>query len=86
MTRATVTYGSNPYAHPAALFDVVTGGGGSCTPSYLCNAGPGYDGPTGMGHAERRDGVRAVGLGSNWMGHASRHRFAMHLSMTRFSQ
>jgi len=45
----TVTYGSDPYAHPSALFDIVTGGGGSCTPSYLCNAGPGYDGPTGMG-------------------------------------
>jgi subtilase family serine protease len=45
----TVTYGSDPYAHPTALFDIVTGGGGSCTPTYLCTAGPGYDGPTGMG-------------------------------------
>jgi len=54
----TVTYGSNPYAHPLALFDIVTGGGGSCTPSYLCNAGPGYDGPTGMGTP---DGATAFG-------------------------
>jgi hypothetical protein len=45
----TVTYGSNPYAHTGALFDIVSGGGGGCTPSYLCMAGPGYDGPTGMG-------------------------------------
>jgi subtilase family serine protease len=45
----TATYGSDPYAHPSALFDIVTGGGGNCTPTYLCTAGPGYDGPTGMG-------------------------------------
>ena len=45
----TVKYGSDPYAHPEALFDIVSGPGGSCNPSYLCNAGPGYDGPTGMG-------------------------------------
>jgi subtilase family serine protease len=35
----TVTYGSNPYAHPTLLFDITTGPG----------AGPGYDPPTGMG-------------------------------------
>jgi subtilase family serine protease len=54
----TVKYGSDPYAHPEALFDIVSGPGGSCTPSYLCNAGPGYDGPTGMGTP---DGVGAFG-------------------------
>ncbi|HEX4859637.1 MAG TPA: hypothetical protein VFV07_00280 [Rhizomicrobium sp.] len=54
----TVTYGSNPYAHPSALFDIVSGGGGGCTPSYLCTAGPGYDGPTGMGTP---DGPTAFG-------------------------
>ncbi|MEY9855482.1 hypothetical protein ABH935_001086 [Catenulispora sp. GAS73] len=38
-----------PYQHAYALFDVTTGANGSCTPAYLCTAGPGYDGPTGLG-------------------------------------
>jgi hypothetical protein len=36
------------YAHPDFLFDVTSGSNGSCG-SYLCNAGAGYDGPTGLG-------------------------------------
>lgn len=44
-----VTYGSDPYAHVSALFDVTSGSNGTCSPSYLCTAGPGYDGPTGLG-------------------------------------
>jgi len=36
-------------AAPGSLFDVVTGFNGSCAGSYLCTAGTGYDGPTGMG-------------------------------------
>lgn len=58
---SSVTYGSYPYAHTGALNDVTSGsdGGGSTGTlglfgsascgSYLCNAGPGYDGPTGLG-------------------------------------
>jgi subtilase family serine protease len=48
------------YAAPAgSLFDVTSGSNGNCTKrkprggsttgSYLCTAGPGYDGPTGLG-------------------------------------
>ena len=37
-----------PYAWPDALNDVTTGNNAFCG-SYLCTAGPGYDGPTGMG-------------------------------------
>jgi hypothetical protein len=38
-----------PYHAGAANFhDVTSGGNGSCG-SYLCTAGPGYDGPTGLG-------------------------------------
>jgi subtilase family serine protease len=46
------------YAAPGSLFDVTSGSNGNCTkrgkrgsssPSYLCTAGPGYDGPTGLG-------------------------------------
>jgi hypothetical protein len=38
-----------PYAHPHQLNDVVQGSTGTCDPAYLCTAGPGYDGPTGLG-------------------------------------
>ncbi|MHA6765462.1 S53 family peptidase [Streptacidiphilus sp. PAMC 29251] len=37
------------YAHPDALNDVTTGATAGCTPAYLCTAGTGYDGPTGLG-------------------------------------
>ncbi|MEU0968657.1 carboxypeptidase regulatory-like domain-containing protein [Streptomyces sp. NPDC005917] len=40
---------SLPYENTANLNDVTSGSNGSCTPSYLCTAGPGYDGPTGLG-------------------------------------
>lgn len=42
---------SYPYADPGALNDVVGGTNSfsGCTPTYLCTAGPGYDGPTGLG-------------------------------------
>ncbi len=43
------TYGSDPYAHTSALWDVTSGANGSCGGSYLCTAGVGYDGPTGLG-------------------------------------
>jgi subtilase family serine protease len=45
----SVTYGSYPYSHSGSLFDVQSGSNGSCSPAYLCTAGPGYDGPTGLG-------------------------------------
>jgi subtilase family serine protease len=50
---------SYPYANPGALNEVTSGGNGngwSCDPTYECNAGPGYDGPTGLGTP---DGVGA---------------------------
>jgi hypothetical protein len=43
-----IMYGSNPYNNLSGLFDVTTGRNGSCN-SYFCNAGVGYDGPTGLG-------------------------------------
>jgi hypothetical protein len=53
------TPASFPYAHaPAGLFDVTAGSNGSCGGSYLCAAGPGYDGPTGLGTP---DGTGAFG-------------------------
>ena len=50
-----VNAGSNPYAHTADLYDVVSGNNGTCKAgkngkmSYYCTAGVGYDGPTGLG-------------------------------------
>lgn len=47
--ESSVTYGSYPYSHTSSLNDVTSGSNGSCGGSYLCTAGPGYDGPTGLG-------------------------------------
>ena len=44
-----VNYGSYSYSHTDSLNDVTSGSNGSCGGSYLCTAGPGYDGPTGNG-------------------------------------
>ncbi|MFL6077272.1 MAG: hypothetical protein ACJ73S_28260 [Mycobacteriales bacterium] len=38
-----------PYQHTGDLFDVTAGSNGSCDPGYLCTAGTGYDGPSGLG-------------------------------------
>ena len=52
---ANLDYGSYPYSHTSWLNNVTSGGSnvesgeGSCSPSYLCTAGPGYNGPTGWG-------------------------------------
>src|SRR4051794_30217369 len=40
---------SDPYAHTASLHDVTSGSNGSCSVAYLCTAGTGFDGPTGLG-------------------------------------
>ena len=49
-TPVSGTYPSSyPYSHTSSLNDVTSGSDGSCTPAYLCTAGPGYDGPTGLG-------------------------------------
>ncbi|GAA2039558.1 peptidase S8 [Catenulispora yoronensis] len=46
---SSTLYGSYPYSHTSSLFDVTSGSNGTCTPAYLCTAGVGYDGPTGLG-------------------------------------
>ena len=46
---------STTYANQGGLFDVTSGSNGRCThgrtsgSAYLCTAGAGYDGPTGLG-------------------------------------
>jgi len=46
---SSVNAASSLYSHTGNLFDVTSGSNGSCSPSYLCTAGSGYDGPTGLG-------------------------------------
>jgi subtilase family serine protease len=46
---STLNYGSFAYSHTSSLNDVTSGNNGSCGGSYLCTAGTGYDGPTGLG-------------------------------------
>jgi hypothetical protein len=61
-TPAAGTYPSSYiYAHTSSLFDVTSGANGTCSPTYLCTAGTGYDGPTGWGTP---DGVTAFTSGS----------------------
>jgi N-acetylneuraminic acid mutarotase len=48
-----------PYGRTTALNDVTSGSNGACG-TYLCQAGPGYDGPTGLGTP---DGVSAFSSG-----------------------
>ena len=40
---------SYSYASASHLNGVTTGSNGTCSPAYLCNGEPGYDGPTGLG-------------------------------------
>jgi subtilase family serine protease len=45
----SVNYASDPYSNSASLFDITSGSNGNCGGLYLCTAGSGYDGPTGLG-------------------------------------
>ena len=47
--NSSVNYGQNPYLNRSNLNDVTSGSNGSCSHTYLCTAGVGYDGPTGLG-------------------------------------
>jgi subtilase family serine protease len=46
--EASITPGAFLYSNTSSLYDVTSGRNGSCG-TYLCTAGPGYDGPTGNG-------------------------------------
>ncbi len=50
LRNGAINAGSSIYSHTSALHDVTSGSNGSsCPVNYYCNAGPGYDGPTGLG-------------------------------------
>ncbi|WP_019072160.1 putative Ig domain-containing protein [Streptomyces hokutonensis] len=50
-----------PYSHTSNLYDVTSGNNGTCSTSYFCTAGTGYDGPTGWGTP---DGTAAFTTGT----------------------
>ncbi|GAA0343108.1 putative Ig domain-containing protein [Actinoallomurus spadix] len=63
---ASGTYpASYPYAHTSALNDVTSGRNGSCSPSYLCTAASGYDGPTGLGTPNGATAFQSGSTGGN---------------------
>jgi subtilase family serine protease len=49
LRNGTINAGSSVYSHTTSLRDVTSGSNGTCPVSYYCNAGTGYDGPTGLG-------------------------------------
>ncbi len=59
-TASSLNAASYAYSHTSSLYDVTSGSNGSCG-TYLCTAGPGYDGPTGLGTP---NGTGAFGGGS----------------------
>jgi Ricin-type beta-trefoil lectin domain len=52
------------YAHAGALNDITSGSDGTCSASYLCTAGVGYDGPTGLGTPDGLGAFNGSGSGS----------------------
>jgi hypothetical protein len=59
------------YGHSGALNDITSGSDGTCNPTYLCTAGTGYDGPTGLGTPNGLgafDGTGATGSGGSGSG------------------
>jgi subtilase family serine protease len=59
-----VNFGSDPYNHTDAFYDVTSGHNGTCKPgnkgqkTYLCTGEVGFDGPTGLGTP---NGIAAFG-------------------------
>jgi subtilase family serine protease len=50
LRNGSINAASSIYSHTTNLHDVQTGSNGSsCPVNYYCHAGPGYDGPTGLG-------------------------------------
>jgi hypothetical protein len=68
-TPAAGTYpASYLYSHyatdPSLFNDVTSGSNGTCSPAVLCTAGPGWDGPTGLGTPDGVTGLAYTPVGS----------------------
>ena len=53
------------YAHTGNLFDVTSGSNGTCSPTLLCTAASGWDGPTGLGTPNGLGAFTANGAPAN---------------------
>jgi Ricin-type beta-trefoil lectin domain len=54
----------NAYAYSEGLNDITSGNNGTCATTYMCQAGKGYDGPTGLGSPESSLSFTATGITS----------------------
>jgi hypothetical protein len=60
-TPAASTSGASYlYAHPSLFNDITSGSDGTCSITYFCTAGPGYDGPTGLGTPAEASGFEVA--------------------------
>ncbi|MGH2876691.1 MAG: hypothetical protein ACRDLV_10610, partial [Solirubrobacteraceae bacterium] len=64
------------YADSALLNDPASGSNGSCSVAYICNAGVGYDGPTGAGSISGAVLTGAPGIGGPSVGAGSGNTYA----------
>ncbi len=77
--------GSSPawaYATPSLLNDITSGSTGSCAPAigYICVAGPGYDGPTGVGSISGDVVAGAAGIAGPSYGSGTGNSYASAVS------
>jgi len=49
LAGSTSSTAASLYSSTASVYDVTSGSNGTCSPTYLCTARAGYDGPTGVG-------------------------------------
>ncbi|MGH2916717.1 MAG: hypothetical protein ACRDMX_17200, partial [Solirubrobacteraceae bacterium] len=70
LTAPSGTTAQWAYTDSALLNDPATGSSGTCAPSisYICNAGSGYDGPTGIGSISGQVAMAAPGIGGPSVG------------------
>jgi hypothetical protein len=75
------------YSDSALLNDPVTGSTGSCAAgvSYICNAGTGYDGPTGIGSISGAITAGAPGIGGPAVGDGTTNTYAQTVGSTTAS-
>ncbi len=72
------------YTDSALLNDPVTGSSGTCAEAilYICDAGPGYDGPTGVGSISGDVTVGAPGIGGPAIANGSVNSYTQSVSAT----
>ena len=63
---------STIYNNPSAFYDVTAGSNGECGKYYLCNAGSGYDGPTGVGSPDGAELAKIPPMANGTSGSANK--------------